>query len=116
MEFPEHEREFGISARNPAAENTRARVGEIWGALAMVGAVALLALYWISPHLVEPNSAFLSWLGRYCSGVVILLLGFTHVFVILSQAASEGGNLTGRLALIVLWPGLLLSVVVDHFL
>jgi hypothetical protein len=97
-------------------DKIKAHVGALWGALAMAGAVAIIALYWISPYLVEPNNAFLSWLGRYCSGVVILLLGFTHVFVILSQAVSEGGNLTGRLAVIVLWPGLLLSAVVDHFL
>lgn len=115
MAFPSAGQEFEITARRPM-DKMQTRVGELWGALAMAGAVAILALYWISPYLAEPNSAFLGWLGRYCSGVVILLLGFTHVFVILSQAASEGDNLSGRLALIVLWPGLLLCAVVDHFL
>ena len=116
MAFPAREREFGISARHPVAEETRTRVGEVWGALAMACAVALLAMYWAAPWLREPDDAFRRWLGQYGFGVVILLLGFTHVFVVLSQAVSEGENLTGKLALIALWPGMLLSFVLDHFL
>jgi hypothetical protein len=111
MSFPKDSHFAGVVNAHPANELKPPWVARLWGWLAMLGALDLIAMYWVGPHL-PPNG----WLNEYGTGIVILVLGLTHVFAVLSQVASDGRNQLGGLSVLVLYGGLILSLVLDHLL
>lgn len=86
------------------------RTADILGYLAMAGALVMIALFWIIPLLQEnhPTRHGGAW-------VVIIGLAIVHVLAIFSQILSVGRNIPGGLAVLVLYVGFLVSVVIAHF-
>ena len=86
------------------------RTADILGYLAMAGALVMIALFWILPILQETNPPRHGGVW-----VVIIGLAIVHVLAIFSQVLSGGRNIPGGLAILVLYAGFLVSVVVAHF-
>lgn len=86
------------------------RTADILGYLAMAGALIQIALFWIIPILQETNPTRHGGVW-----VVIIGLAIVHVLAIFSQVLSGGRNIPGGLAILVLYVGFLVSVVVAHF-
>jgi hypothetical protein len=86
------------------------RTADILGYLAMAGALVMIALFWILPILQETNPTRHGGVW-----VVIIGLAIVHVLAIFSQVLSGGRNIPGGLAILVLYAGFLVSVVVAHF-
>jgi hypothetical protein len=86
------------------------RTADILGYLAMTGALLMTALFWIIPILQQthPTRHDGVW-------VVIIGLAIVHVLAIFSQILSGGRNVPGGLAILVLYVGFLVSVVIAHF-
>ena len=74
----------------------------LFGRLAIACALVLLALVWIAPD------------GGLWPGIGLLAL--THVFAIYSQIASSGRDRWGGISIIVLYGGLVLSVLIRAIL
>ena len=87
------------------------RTATILGILAMVVTVALLAFILINPILQQSNPT------RH-GGIWVFIIGIAavHVLAIFSQILSTGRNMTGSLAIPVLYVGTILCVVIEHFL
>jgi predicted Co/Zn/Cd cation transporter (cation efflux family) len=86
------------------------RTADILGYLAMAGALVQIALFWILPILQQTNPTRHGGVW-----VVIIGLAIVHVLAIFSQVLSGGRNIPGGLAILVLYVGFLVSVVVAHF-
>ena len=81
------------------------RPAKILGVLAMGGSIILIGLIWLS-MLADIGDV---WWG-------ISTFAFVHITSIFSQILSQGRNQTGSLALLVLYGGMLASVIIAHFL
>jgi hypothetical protein len=86
------------------------RTADMLGYLAMGGAIAMLAFYWIDRALHGSEPVWIS------PGFGLVSLALLHLLVIFSQILSSGRNMPGSLAIIVLYAGIVLSVIVEHFL
>lgn len=87
------------------------RTATVLGILAMAGSVFLLAIPWL-----EPVWNLWPWVDEFGTGVVILTLGFVHVAAVLTQALSNGRNLIGGLAILVLYAGSILGLILRAWL
>jgi hypothetical protein len=86
------------------------RTADILGYLAMAGALVMTALFWIVPILQETHPTRHGGIWVFISGLAVV-----HVLAIFSQILSGGRNLPGGLAILVLYVGFLVSVVIAHF-
>lgn len=76
-----------------------------FGVLAVVLALGVLAVFW-----VERSFSNNTW------ALVTLTCGLIHVLAILSQILSSGRNKPGGLAILVLYVGMFLNLIIDHLL
>ena len=86
------------------------RTANTLGVLAMIAAVGLVVFFWLDRVLW----GFLA--ARHGIWIVILGLALVHVLAIFSQILSSGRNKPGGLAILVLYGGGILSVIIDHIL
>jgi hypothetical protein len=78
---------------------------------AMVFSIGYLVMLVLKNHVPEAE-----WFGSELMSVLaVFSLGFIHLLAIFSQILSSGKNLPGALAVPVLYAGLLLFVILDHF-
>lgn len=83
---------------------------KVLGFLAVSIAAGMIALYWADRLLHAPEE---SWIGP---GSIFLGLASFHLLVIFSQILSSGRNLMGPLAILVLYAGIIASVVIEWIL
>lgn len=83
------------------------RTADILGILAMALAVGLIFGYWLDRIFVAPEE---SWIRP---GIGFFFLASFHLLVVFSQILSSGRNQPGALAIVVLYAGIVLSVIAD---
>jgi hypothetical protein len=86
------------------------RTATILGYLAVACAVGMIVLFWISR--IFGNDA-LSWLPETFP---LFFIAAFHLLVIFSQILSSGRNRPGAVAILILYGGMILSLVIDHLI
>lgn len=96
------------------AEQPPSRTAKIMGWLAMAGVVVFLGLLW---YLWKEDTGDVRRSHDDLLGLLVLLsAGVIHVCALFSQILSNGRNAMGSIALVALYAGSLLLVVLDHLL
>lgn len=101
-----------ILTRRPPENPRLARSAVVLGWMAMLSSIAFLVVLAFVNRFSDADWRFLD--SDEMAMLVMLTLGFIHVFSIFSQITSSGRNLIGALALPVLYAGFFLLVILDH--
>jgi hypothetical protein len=99
-----------LIASVPPLECEPNSTGKIIGAFAFVLSLLLVASYWSYRF---PNSI---WDSPSMGAMIVLCAILMHLLAIFSQITSADRNLPGALAIPVLYVGMILNLIIDHFI
>lgn len=117
MTVPAGKPGFGMECGSSRASAASKRMATAWAIAGIACAVVLYAAWLVEPLLgKEVHRALLGWLDPYRGLAVMFLLGFAVVCTVFSQTVSDSGSRIGMLVPVVFVLGLLLTMLVSHFL